>query len=77
MFNASLRAHQDNLTLVQKNSVLEKGLVSLKAGIFRVDSLSHLLFTMPLNPPTREIQRTGYGYQPEYHSKIRLATYSI
>ena len=64
-----------NMTLVYKQGVLETGPISIKWGIFLGDSLSPLLFTMSLNPLSRELQKTGYGYQLGEQSKINHLFY--
>ena len=37
-------------------------LMQIRRGIFQGDSLSPLLFCMALNPLSKELNRTGYGY---------------
>ena len=38
--------------------------------MFKGDSLSPLLFTRSLNPLSRELQKTGYGYQLDEQTTI-------
>ena len=64
-----------NMTLVHKEGVLETGLIRIRRGIFQGDSLSPLLFIMPLNPPSRELQKTRYGYQLDEQTKINHLFY--
>ena len=47
----------------------------IKRGIFQGDSLSPLLFTMSLNPLSKELQKTGYGYQLDEQTKINHLFY--
>ena len=63
------------MTLVHKEGVLETGPISIKRGIFQGDSLSPLLFTMSLNPLSKELQKTGYGYQVDEQTKINCLFY--
>ena len=58
------------MTLVHKQGVLETGPISIKQGIFQGDSLSPLLFKISLNPLSREVQQTEYGYQLDEQTKI-------
>ena len=55
--------------------VLETGPIRIKRGIFQGDSLSPLLFTTSLNPPSKELQKTGYGYQLDEQTKINHLFY--
>ena len=63
------------MTLVHKEGVLETGPMRIKRGIFLGDSLSPLLFTMTLNPLNKELQKKGYGYQPDEQTKINHLFY--
>ena len=63
------------MTIVHKEGVLETGPIRIKRGIFQDDSLSPLLFTMSLNPLSQELQKTGYGYQPDEQTKINHLFY--
>ena len=54
---------EDQYDTVHKQGVLEVGPITIKQGIFQADSPAPLLFTMSLNPLSRELQKTGYGYQ--------------
>ena len=71
----SMRQSKTNMVLVHESGVLETGLISIKRGIFQGDSLSPLLFTMSLNPLSRELQKTGYGYQLDKQTKINHLFY--
>ena len=64
-----------NMTLVHKEGVLETGPIRIKRQIFQDDSLSPLLFTMSPNLLNQEIQKTGYGYQPDEQTKINHLFY--
>ena len=64
-----------NMTLVHKEGVLETGPIRIKRGIFQGDSLSPLLFTMSLNPLSKELQKTGCGYQLDEQTKINHLFY--
>ena len=64
-----------NMTLVHKEGVLETGPIRIKRGIFQGDSLSPLLFTMSLNPLSKELQKTGYRYQLDEQTKINHLFY--
>ena len=59
------------MVLVHESVVLETGPISIKRGIL----LSPLLFTMSLNPLSRELQKTGYGYQLDKQTKINHLFY--
>ena len=72
---ASMRQRKTNMVLVHESGVLETGPISIKRGIFQGDSLSPLHFTMSLNPLSREIQKTGYGYQLDKQTKINHLFY--
>ena len=63
------------MVLVHKNGVLETGPIRIKRGIFQGDLLSPLLFTMSLNPLSRELQKTRYGYQLDKQTKINHLFY--
>ena len=63
------------MTLVHKGGVLETEQIRIKRGIFQGDSLSPLLFTMSLNPLSKELQKTGYGYQLDEQTKINHLFY--
>ena len=63
------------MTLVHKEGVLKTGPISIKRGIFQVNSLSPLLFTMSLNPLSIELNRTKYGYQLDSQPKINHQFY--
>ena len=63
------------MTLVHKEGVLETGPIRIKRGIFHYDSLSPLLFTMPLTPLSQELQNTGYGYQLDEQTNINHLFY--
>ena len=64
-----------NMTLVNKERVLETGLIRIKRGIFQGDSLSPLLFIVSLNPLSQEVHKTGYGYQLDEQTKINHLFY--
>ena len=64
-----------NMTLVHKEGVLDTGPIRIKRGIFQGDSLSPLLFTMPLNTLSQELQKTRYGYQLDNQTKINYLFY--
>ena len=72
---ASMRQWKTNMVLVHESGVLETGPISIKRGIFQGDSLSPLLFTMSLNPLSRELQKTGYGYPLVKQTKINHLFY--
>ena len=63
------------MTLVHKGGVLETGPIRIKRGIFQAGSQSPLLFTMFLNPLSKELQKTGYGYQLDEQTKINHLFY--
>ena len=63
------------MRLVHKEGVLETGPIRIKKGIFQGDSLSPLLFTVSLNPFSKELQKTGYGYQLDEQTKINHLSY--
>ena len=44
------------------NGTIKTRLRQIRRGIFQGDSLSPLLFCMALNPLSKELNRTGYGY---------------
>ena len=67
---SSMTRWKTNMILVHKRGVLETGPISTKTGIFWGDSLSPLLFTMSLNPLSRELQKTGYGYHLDEQNNI-------
>ena len=71
----SMSQWKTNMTLVHKEGVLETGPIRIKRGIFQGDSLSPLLFTMSLNPLSKELQKTGYGYQLDEQTKINHLFY--
>ena len=71
----SMNQWKTNMTLVHKEGVLETGPIRIKTGIFQGDSLSQLLFPMPLNPLSKELQNTGYGYQLDEQTKINHLFY--
>ena len=71
----SMSQWKTNMTLVHKEGVLETGPIRIKRGIFQGDSLSPLLFTMSLNPLSKELQKTGYGYQLDEQTKINCLFY--
>ena len=73
---ASMRQWKTNMVLIDESGgVLETGPISIKRGIFQGDSLSPLLFTMSLNPLSRELQKTGSGYQLDKQTKINHLFY--
>ena len=72
----SMSQWKTNMTLVHKEGVLETGPIRIKRGIFQGDSLSPLLFTMPLNPLSQEFQKTGYGYQLDEQTMINHLFYA-
>ena len=45
------------------NSTIKTRLMQIRRGIFQGDSLSPLIFCMVLNPLSKELNRTGYGYR--------------
>ena len=51
-----------NMTPVYKDGILEAGPIRIMRGIFHGGSLRPLLFTMPLNLLSQELQKTGYGF---------------
>ena len=71
----SMNQWKTNMTLVHKEGVLETGPIRIKRGIFQGDSLSPLLFTMSLNPLSKELQKMGYGYQLDEQTKINHLFY--
>ena len=71
----SMSQWKTNMTLVHKEGVLETGPIRIKRGIFQGDSLSPLLFTMSLNPLSKELQKTGYGYYLDEQTKINHLFY--
>ena len=70
----SMSQWKTDMTLVHKG-VLETGPIRIKRGIFQHDSLSPLLFTMSLNPLSKELQMTRYGYQLDGQTKINHLFY--
>ena len=64
-----------NMTLVNKEGVLETGPIRIKRGIFQGDTLSPLLFTMSPNPLSQELQKIGYEYQLDKETKINHLFY--
>ena len=54
---------------------LKQGQSTSREGVFQGDSLSPLLFTMPLNPLSWELQKTGYGYQLDKQTKTNHLFY--
>ena len=72
---ASMHQWKTNIVLVHENGVLETGPIRIKRGIFQGDSLSPLLFTMSLNPLSRDLQKTGYGYQLDKQNNINHLFY--
>ena len=63
------------MVLVHESGVFETGPISIKRGIFQGDSLNPLLFTMSLNPLSRELQKTGYRHQLDKQTKINHLFY--
>ena len=45
------------------NSTIKTRLMQIRRGIFQGDSLSPLLFCMALNPLSKELNSTSYGYR--------------
>ena len=70
---SSITRWKTNMTLVHKQGVLETGPIS----IFQGDSLSPPLFTMSLNPLSRELIKTGYGYHLDEQTKINHLFYNL
>ena len=70
----SMSQWKTNMTLLHKEGVLEIGPIRIKRGIF-LHSLSPLLFTMSLNPLSKELQKTRYGYQLDEETKINHLFY--
>ena len=64
-----------NMTLVDKEGVLETGPIRFKRGIFQGDSLSPLFFTMLLNTLSIELNKTKYEYQLNKQTKINHLFY--
>ena len=50
------------MVLPHQEGVIKTRLIQIRRGIFQGDSLSPLLFCMALNPLSKELDRTGYGY---------------
>ena len=71
----SMSQWKTNMTLVHKEGGLETGPIRIKRGIFQGDSLSPLLFTRSLNPLSRELQKTGCGYQLDEQTNINHLFY--
>ena len=71
----SMNHWKTNMTLVNKEGVLETGPIRIKRGIFEGDSLSPLLFSMSLNPLSIELNETKYGYQLDKQTKINHLFY--
>ena len=72
---SSMSKWKTNMTLVHKEGTLETGPISIKRGIFQGDSLSPLLFTMSMNPLSKELQKTGYGYKLDDQTTINHLFY--
>jgi len=72
---SSMSKWKTNMILTHNEGTLETGPISIKRGIFHGDSLSPPLFTMTLNPISRELQKTGYGYQLDQQTKINHLFY--
>ena len=51
------------MVLPHQRGTVKTRLMQIRRGIFQGDSLSPLLFCMALNPLSRELGRTGYGYR--------------
>ena len=51
------------MVLSYGNSAIKTRLMQIKKGIFQGNSLFPLLFSMALNPVSKELNRIGYGYR--------------
>ena len=58
-----MKSWRTSMVLSCGNSTIKTRLMQIRRGIFLGDSLSPLLFCMALNPLSKELNRTGYGYR--------------
>ena len=64
---------ETSMTLVHRQGVLEW--IGIKREIFEGDLLSPILFTVSLYLLSKELQKTGYGYQFDEKTKINHLFY--
>ena len=62
-FSFVMKSWRISMVLSCGNSVIKTRLMQTRRGIFQGDSISPLLFCMALNPLSKELNRTGYGYR--------------
>ena len=58
-----MKSWRTSMVLSYGNSTIKTRLMQIRRSIFQGDSLSPLLFCMALNPLSKELNRTGYGYR--------------
>ena len=58
-----MKSWRTSMVLSCGNSTIKTRLMQIRRGIFQGDSFSPLLFCMALNPLSKELNRTGYGYR--------------
>ena len=58
-----MKSWRTSMVLSCGTSTIKTRLMQIRRGIFQDDSLSPLLFSMALNPLSKELNRTSYGYR--------------
>ena len=58
----AMKSWRTSMVLSCGNSAINSRLMQIRRGIFQGDSLFPLFFCMALNPLSKELNRTGYGY---------------
>lgn len=73
----AMRGWRTTLFLTDGERVLKSRAVYIRRGIFQGDSLSPLWFCLALNPLSRALNSTSWGYQIHYGVERQIVTHSF
>jgi hypothetical protein len=73
LLSACMHTRRTELYVGQRGTGYKTGELSIKRGIFQGDSLSPLWFCIALNPLSRMLRSSGYGYILKKNPDLRIS----